>query len=327
MAGRRSNVRTMPRVGRRVRSFVDPAPGAELLGTVVGYPWTDPSAWLDEALTVRLAPDAVRFAWRVTGQRHRVAVAAEFVSCGAQPCAICDGDCYTHGPYLFEYRHNEGGGVERAPLEKLGRRSPPPTLADVSRVANDWRALHEHRRAEQRWLAVKHEAPPRHDGAPGFDDAPPPDLRGGPRPDFRGAPSYDFRSAPRDPADDFGVPPPCWQRPRETPFPHSGPFDDGAHYRRPRQPSEFDPRRTEDRARDEQRARDPSGRLAQLRDDMKMFDLERGFTREDLKKAHRRLVVELHPDRGGDQDKMAKVNAANDRLAQLFEDSPETGES
>jgi DnaJ domain len=290
---RRSNVRPMPRVGRRVRSFVDAPPGAQLLGTVLGHPWTPPVAWLDDALEAHLPPEAVRFAWRVTGQRARVAIAAEFVSCGAQPCAICEGDCYTHGPFLFEYIRNEGGGVERAAIARLGRKSPPPTLADVSLTANEWRKRHEERRAAQRWHAagVRPEAPDS-----GFDfDSVPPDFRG-PRPDFRAPGGYDFRA-----------PPPHGRGPAQQPIDFEG---SEAAWRRAEQ----------QRAYEEQQQRvQHDEQLAQLRGDMKLLGLERGFTREDLKKAHRRLVVELHPDRGGNDEQMAEVNAANDRLANLFD--------
>jgi hypothetical protein len=292
-------VRTVPRVARRVRSFVEQPPGAELLGTVVGSPWTEPSAWLDRALSVRLLPDAVRFAWRLTGQRSRVAIAAEFVSCGAQPCAVCNGDCYTHGPFFFEYRYNEGGGVERASLERLARRSPPPTLADVSLVATRWREHHEAQRAEQRWRAAMHEQAPwaRGDRVPGWGDVPPPpprpDVRGGPRADFRTGPGFDFRSSGHG----RGGPPPHWHEP--------GPYDNPGPRAAPRPPP------------GEQRER-----LEQLAADMKLLGLGRGFTQDDLKKAHRKLALELHPDRGGDPEKAKQVNAAHQRLLALFEDPP-----
>jgi hypothetical protein len=286
MPRRSGNVRTVPRVARRVRSSVEPPPAAELLGAVVGSPWTAPSAWLDEALVVRLEPDAVRFAWRVSGQR-RVAIAAEFVSCGAQPCAVCDGDCYTHGPYFWEYRHNRGGGVDRFPLERLARRSPPPTLADVAAALNEWRASHEAMRAEQRWRA----------------EMPPADVRNGPRPDFRTGPTYDFRSTHAY----GGVPPPHhdWPHACETGFPRE--TADEPPGRRSRPP--FEP--PDESARREQ--------LEQLVADMKLLGLERGFTKDDLKKAHRKCAVELHPDRGGDPEKAKQVNAAYQRLVVLSE--------
>lgn len=36
-------------------------------------------------------------------------------------------------------------------------------------------------------------------------------------------------------------------------------------------------------------------------------------TREEVEQAHRRLAMEHHPDRGGDHDAMARINAARDR--------------
>lgn len=37
-------------------------------------------------------------------------------------------------------------------------------------------------------------------------------------------------------------------------------------------------------------------------------------SREEIEAAHRRLAMEHHPDRGGDADRMARINAARDSL-------------
>lgn len=37
-------------------------------------------------------------------------------------------------------------------------------------------------------------------------------------------------------------------------------------------------------------------------------------TREQIEAAHRRLAMEHHPDRGGDGDRMARINAARDAM-------------
>ena len=45
-----------------------------------------------------------------------------------------------------------------------------------------------------------------------------------------------------------------------------------------------------------------------------LFGLSEDFTRKDLQRAHRKLALEHHPDRGGDRKHMAAINAARDRL-------------
>ena len=37
----------------------------------------------------------------------------------------------------------------------------------------------------------------------------------------------------------------------------------------------------------------------------------------EIKKAHRKLGVQYHPDKGGDQAKMVEINSAFDRLMRL----------
>ncbi|MFA5630974.1 MAG: molecular chaperone DnaJ [Porticoccaceae bacterium] len=47
---------------------------------------------------------------------------------------------------------------------------------------------------------------------------------------------------------------------------------------------------------------------------LQILGLETGASREDILKAHKRLIQKLHPDRGGNAYLAAKVNAARDRL-------------
>ena len=50
--------------------------------------------------------------------------------------------------------------------------------------------------------------------------------------------------------------------------------------------------------------------------DYSILGLSPGATAEEVKKAHRKLVKEHHPDRAGDgaTETLAKVNAAYDRI-------------
>lgn len=41
-------------------------------------------------------------------------------------------------------------------------------------------------------------------------------------------------------------------------------------------------------------------------------------TRAEVEAAHRRLAMEHHPDRGGDSEKMARINAARDQLLETL---------
>ena len=46
----------------------------------------------------------------------------------------------------------------------------------------------------------------------------------------------------------------------------------------------------------------------------RILGLDKGSSREDILRAHKRLMQRLHPDRGGNDYLAAKVNAARDRL-------------
>lgn len=55
----------------------------------------------------------------------------------------------------------------------------------------------------------------------------------------------------------------------------------------------------------------PSRRLADAR---RVLGLDAGATRTEIREAHRRIAAEIHPDRGGDNARLAELNGARDTL-------------
>ena len=47
----------------------------------------------------------------------------------------------------------------------------------------------------------------------------------------------------------------------------------------------------------------------------KVLGLEPGASKEDVAKAHKRLMQRMHPDRGGSDYLAAKINSAKDKLS------------
>lgn len=52
----------------------------------------------------------------------------------------------------------------------------------------------------------------------------------------------------------------------------------------------------------------------ELREAFRTLGIDPGASEKEIRAAHRRLLVEVHPDRGGSPDLARKANAARDRL-------------
>jgi hypothetical protein len=90
--------------------------------------------------------------------------------------------------------------------------------------------------------------------------------------------------------------------------------------RRERQQERARQEREREEARQRSREKEPPPRARREHEptqhdrDLALFNLSPFYTADELRKAYKRLVLEHHPDRGGDLRKMQAVNAAHERL-------------
>jgi DnaJ-domain-containing protein 1 len=64
----------------------------------------------------------------------------------------------------------------------------------------------------------------------------------------------------------------------------------------------------------EQRAANSGASAMSVEEALAVLGLKAGATQEDVKNAHRRLMKEFHPDRGGSDYLATKINQAKDML-------------
>jgi hypothetical protein len=60
--------------------------------------------------------------------------------------------------------------------------------------------------------------------------------------------------------------------------------------------------------------RNPPTRSQRLDDARRVLGLDAAATRTEIREAHRRIAADIHPDRGGDNARLAELNAARDTL-------------
>lgn len=66
--------------------------------------------------------------------------------------------------------------------------------------------------------------------------------------------------------------------------------------------------------------RSPPPRSQHLIDARRVLGLDAGATRTEIREAHRRIAADIHPDRGGDNARLAQLNAARDTLLATHSD-------
>jgi len=57
--------------------------------------------------------------------------------------------------------------------------------------------------------------------------------------------------------------------------------------------------------------------LSEVKEAYNILGLNRNCTKEDIVKAHKRLIKEAHPDKLGDNEKASKINRARDILLEI----------
>lgn len=60
--------------------------------------------------------------------------------------------------------------------------------------------------------------------------------------------------------------------------------------------------------------RGPPKQSDHVRDARRVLGLDKRATRTEIREAHRRIAADIHPDRGGDNARLAELNAARDTL-------------